>query len=269
MRISTVALVIPLFATLSLSRPMHSRPKLKRERRKREEGEPPAHEDEISFSEFQSMHDEGNWADTFRIFELTDKYFYDRNKNISKNLFMSMCREYIVHDLIESRFNLTFITIAELNKLMQHVIFRDHFTDITKKEMSFKEMYYYTIGGRLLHMLTRRVSFEDLPLEFQSKIKEAHEDVPEHDFEMMFNYGRRARNRIDTANNVTKLKHKELKRKFKERYGGIEWKLDGRRVIDEDYDALEPAFERNVHNYRVKKEELNDDEIDMLLDEDL
>lgn len=261
-----VSLTLLALASLINSHPMMRSPKLKRERTKREEGEWPTHEDEITFKEFESMHDYGNWTDTFKIFELSQKYFPNREKNISKTFFKNMCREYIIHDLLQSHFNLTFPTIAKLNKLVNHVIFRDHFTSIGVEEFSFKEMYYYTIGGRLIHNLVRDHYFEDLPEELKFKIKEMHADVPEYEFDMMFHLrGRKHRK----AAELIDLKHKELQRKYKERYQGIEWSSDGRRVIDDDYDALEPAYKRNIHIYAKKQKDLKDEEIDMLLEEDL
>ena len=49
----------------------------------------------------------------------------------------------------------------------------------------------------------------------------------------------------------------------------IEWDEDGRKVTDEDYDDIEPKFQRKLHNARIKRERLDDDEINMLLEEDL
>lgn len=65
------------------------------------------------------------------------------------------------------------------------------------------------------------------------------------------------------------LKQREVERKIRERYGSIEWKTDGRRVSDDDYDEDEPAYERKLHIGRINKEELKDEDIDMLLEEDL
>lgn len=69
-----------------------------------------------------------------------------------------------------------------------------------------------------------------------------------------------------------KLKKREVKRKVREKYGGIEWKKDGRRVIDDDYDELEPSFERKLHTLKLKddkEDELSGEEIEMLLESDL
>jgi hypothetical protein len=112
-----------------------------------------------------------------------------------------------------------------------------------------------------------------LPSEFQHKLETLHTEGIEdeksrnrakNDLYEMFGFGRKRKHV-----KVVDLKKKELKRKFEERYKGIEWSLDGRRVVDDDYDDLEPAYERKLHKERLTRDKLNEDEMDMLLDEDL
>lgn len=262
-------ILILYFTQFTSSRPHIPSPHMKKRPRAREDGEQPESESEITYAEFESMHDYGNYTEKFYVLKLSEKYFPDRFRNISKRMFINMCRDYSVYDLVESHYNLTFPTIAQLNDLINHHIFRDHFTNFEKgKEFTFRHMYHYTIGGRLASLLVERIHLDDLPAELQSKLKEHHKDMPEYEFDMMFRYhGARSTKK---AAELIDLKHKELKRKFQERYRGIEWDLDGRRVIDDDYDELEPKYERKIHTYRVKeKENLSDDEVDMLLEEDL
>ena len=225
----------------------------------------PEKEDEITLELFKHMHDQGNWTKKFPIFKLTKHYFpEDKEINITKKQFVNLARDYIVEDLIATRFNLTFNTIVELQSIFKH-IFRDHFTDVEAKEMSFEDVYRYTIGGSLGRLLHYKVVFEDLPQQLQEAIKEMHENDPSDEIEDLMGY---RRSRPKPAK-VLDLKEKEIKRKFKERYEGIEWMSDGRRVIDDDYDDLEPAYERKLHMGRINREKLSEDEIDILLEEDL
>jgi len=88
-------------------------------------------------------------------------------------------------------------------------------------------------------------------------------------YEMKEVFNRHEHEREPTHAELRELKKREVERKIRERYGSIEWKTDGRRVVDEDYDEDEPAYERKLHIGRINKEKLNEEDIDMLLEEDL
>jgi hypothetical protein len=245
--------------------PLHKpdkEPKMKR----KDNGTLPESEDNLTWDEFQELHDEGNWTKKYKIFEISKKYFPDRTKNITKSLFVTMAREYIIQDLVAATFKLSFDTIAQLQKLFKKVLWH-HFTDVRKTEMSFTDLYRYTIGGSLGRMLHHTVPFDELPLQLQAEIEKMHANKTDYELEEMFMMRRHKRRKESVE--LIELKKRELKRKFKEKYGHTEWRMDGRRVIDDDYDDLEPAFERKVHLTRLKKDKLTEDEIDELLEEDL
>lgn len=45
----------------------------------------------------------------------------------------------------------------------------------------------------------------------------------------------------------------------------MEYSLDGRRVVDHDYDDLEPAYERKLHKFAKYREVLTEKDMDYLL----
>lgn len=127
------------------------------------------------------------------------------------------------------------------------------------------ELYRMTIGGVLAYELHSAVHWEDLPAEFRHKIEDLYKDQRSMDIMELFGKGYHRRKNVTNLD----LMKREAKRKFNERYRAIEWKADGRRVIDDDYDDLEPAYERKLHTERLKRDNLSEDELAMLVEEDL
>lgn len=267
--ITTLITTITFLTTSTFSR---GRPNFKSKRYKSRDAQVqnqndttvPEHEEDISWDNFQTFHDNGLHQDKFYLLRKAAILYPDREKNITRSQFFIFAKDYLIEDLIGGDLKLSLQCIADLRKIFGHAMW-DSFTNYnTTKMFSFQDFYRFTIGGVLGHLIHDRVLWDELPAEFQHSIEEMYKDKEKHEIYELFGRGKRRGHA-----KVIDLKKKELKRKFNERYKGMEWSLDGRRVVDDDYDDLEPKYERKLHQERIKRNELDENEMDMLLDEDL
>ena len=148
---------------------------------------------------------------------------------------------------------------------MFSLILWEHFSNFAANAtFSFQDMYSATVRGYINELLHSRTHWEDLPQEFRDKARGLHEHMNRHEFEELFY----VHNMKPTYTETSELKKQEIQRKFEEKYKMVEWAPDGRIVTDEDYDEIEPKFERKLHRGRVNRDRLEDAEISMLLEED-
>jgi len=230
----------------------------------RKEHEPPRIQSEIKYEEFEQMHDSMNYTEKFPIFGLTRKYYFNREKNLTSYAFVEACLEYIVQDISSSDESTSFGTLQRLITNIRKSL-RQQF--LRREKVSFRTFFYQTIGGGLSHLIHGGRTWKELPQEYREVLETTN---PEHTLRERYRKGEDEHRREPQHAEIKHLKHFEIERKVREAYHGVEWEKDGRRVIDEDYDEELPKYERKLHIMKSKvKDELSDDEIDMLLENDL
>jgi len=219
---------------------------------------------ELDYDEWIQYHNERNWTKKYPILGVTQKYFKNATDKISRIQLLNLAVDYMVYEMAHHDIKLSFGCIHEMKRLWRHA-FHDYFTDNHhhSKFYNITEIYAYFNGLEFIHIFHMKIEFKDLPKEFRHKLREHFSHVRERDFREMFNW-------LDDPHghkNDTELKRKRLNDHFYDRYYGVEWKADGRRVTDDDYDDLEPKYERIHHKIRTAKHRLNDDELKELMDE--
>lgn len=125
----------------------------------------PRVQSEIRWEEFEQFHDAGNFTEQFPIFQLTQKYYFDRTKNLTKFAFIDACREYLMEDLSHVDEELTFATIHRIQtiirRILRHQLFMMH-----EQTLSFQDFFRYTVGGQLARTIHYSQKFKSLPVEF-------------------------------------------------------------------------------------------------------
>lgn len=237
-------------------------------RRRNKEQQPLAEMEEYLYlDELESYHDDKNnpkWEKRYPILKITRKYYQNSTSKIPFKQFMNLATDYYVYKLSNLHFNLSVDTIHKLKTLFRGVVRHELDPHHPSATFNFSVCYDFLLGNQYVILFHIKVKLSKLPKEFQEKLRELHDDKTDHQFFEMFNgYDLPQKDQRD-------LKMEELKRRHTERYANVEWSKDGRRVIDEDYDDLEPKNERKGYHFKKKKQYyLKEDEINELLEMDL
>lgn len=223
-------------------------------------------EEYLFFDEFCQYHDDKSnpkWETRYPIFKITRQYYKTSDSIINPKEFLKLSLDYIVYKFANLHFDLSLKTIHDLKAMYKKVLTQE-FERHKDGLFNFRHCYDFLLGSQYVLIFHMKVKLQQLPEEFQHKLRELHDDKTDSQFREMFNGFEHP--------NYEMRDHKllELERRHNERYGYVEWSKDGRRVIDDDYDDLEPRNERHGYKFRRKKKfYLSEGEIDQLLEMDL
>ena len=229
----------------------------------REQKEPET-ESEISWDKFQEYFRNSSY-NKFFVFPIVRKYYKDDpDLNLTRKKFIELARDYLVEDF--HQFGLSITTLAKSLDLLTTAM-KKHFAQQHADSFSLRDCYRYTVQGYFGNILKQHVHFDELPVELRHRIDEMEEKREDKRRDPREERGFQREKK--KPKDFYSLKKEELKKKQRERYFRYEWDLDGRRVVDEDYDDLEPSYQRNLHKSKMKEFNMSEEEIDELLNLDL
>ena len=214
----------------------------------------PISEEQISFSEFEEYHDAGNYTEKFPVFKITKRYFKTSKDVVNRKAFIYLGSDFLNYQL--AKLNFTIPTLLKMHRFYIKA-FNFHFKEGAQANYTFYNCYRYTIRDDFVRAFHRVVGMKQLPEEFKYRMRLLHPKLLPHEFDEMFmNY------ELDWKS-PEQIRHQRKVDKFNVEYSGVEWKLDGRKVTDDDYDDPEPAFERE--NQKIVTDSMKPD---ALLDRD-
>lgn len=227
---------------------------------------PISQEREMSWYRFRTYFKDGNTQ--FRVLDISRKYYDAVDRNITYQEFVKAGKEYVIEDMCLNKMH--FKSIAKIIPRLNEA-FSQWLHEKKNQSFSLQEYFQHSVQGQFKSYLKGFLAFKDQPWEVQQRLIHELEDKKRknphhhHGHELHHEEAYISGKYNGYGKNLTMMRQEELQRRFQQEYGGLEWTDDGRRVIDEDYDAEAPSENRTLHQYRIQKDNLTQDQVDELL----